>query len=191
MAAGLVPGAPPAETPEEPPNGLEHLGTTPDVATLAASVFKQDTAEANGSSIVLLLEHDGASMLLTGDAFPSVVLDGVNRLLAERDAGPGSRSTPSRCRTTEAARTSPPRSPPRSTATGTSSPPTARTRSTRTPRRSPARSSARGRARRSTSTTRPSFTEPWADDELEEQHGYEAVYPDEGETGLTLELGDD
>jgi hypothetical protein len=35
------------------------------------------------------------------------------------------------------------------------------------------------------------FTEPWADDELEEQHGYDAVYPDDGEAGLKPDLGDD
>lgn len=85
--AGLDPEKPrpePEEEEEEPAGGLEHLGTRPNVTALAASAFNEDTAEPNGSSIILLLEHDGRSALLTGDAFPSVVLAGVNRLVVER-----------------------------------------------------------------------------------------------------------
>ena len=190
LAAGLVPGAPPPPTPVEPPGGLEHLGTTPDVATLAASVFKQDTAEANGSSIVLLLEHDGSSMLLTGDAFPSVVLEGVNRLLSERNAGPrlaldafkvphhGSRAnlSPALVAALDCDRHL-------FSSNGTN---------TKHPHPEAVARTIVGAGQDSTLyfnyTT--SFTEPWADDELEEQQGYEAVYPDEGETGLALELGE-
>ena len=191
LAAGLVPGAPAPETPEEPPTGLEHLGATPDVATLAASVFKQDTAEANGSSIVLLLEHEGSSMLLTGDAFPSVVLEGVNRLLAERAAGPrlavdafkvphhGSRAnlSPALAAALDCDRHL-------FSSNGTN---------TKHPHPESVARTIVGAGQDSTLYFNYStqFTEPWADDELEVQHGYEAVYPDEGETGLTLELGED
>jgi hypothetical protein len=84
--AGLDPETPQPAPPVEPPaHGLEHLGGTPNVDALAASVFEEDSAEPNGSSIVILLEHDGKSVLLTGDAFPSVVLTGVDRLNAERN----------------------------------------------------------------------------------------------------------
>jgi len=87
--AGLEPGQPAEETPtESPPSGLEHLGpdASPDVPTLAAVPFKADTAEANGSTIAVLLEHDGVSAVLCGDAFPGVVLTSVHRLLEERGA---------------------------------------------------------------------------------------------------------
>lgn len=83
--AGLDPETPQPEPVEPPAHGLEHLGGTPNVDALAASVFEEDSAEPNGSSIVILLEHDGKSVLLTGDAFPSVVLAGVERLNAERN----------------------------------------------------------------------------------------------------------
>ena len=35
------------------------------------------------------------------------------------------------------------------------------------------------------------FNDAWADDELEGLHGYEAVYPAEGETSVAITLGDD
>jgi hypothetical protein len=85
--AGLEPGQPAEETPTEPSTeALEHLGPDhlPDVPGLAAVPFHADTAEANGSTIVVLLEHDGVSALLCGDAFPAVVLTSVQRLLEER-----------------------------------------------------------------------------------------------------------
>ena len=83
--AGLDPETPQPAPVEPPAHGLEHLGGAPNVDALAASVFEEDSAEPNGSSIVILLEHDGKSVLLTGDAFPSVVLAGVERLNAERN----------------------------------------------------------------------------------------------------------
>jgi hypothetical protein len=85
--AGLEPGQPAEETLTEPPTeGLEHLGPgrLPDVPVLAAVPFHADTAEANGSTIAVLLEHDGVSAVLCGDAFPAVVLASVERLLEER-----------------------------------------------------------------------------------------------------------
>lgn len=85
--AGLEPGQPAEEIPKEPlPEGLERLGpdALPDVPALAEVPFHADTAQANGSTIVVLLEHDGKSALLCGDAFPAVVLLSVQRLLQER-----------------------------------------------------------------------------------------------------------
>jgi hypothetical protein len=85
--AGLVPGQAAEETPVEPvPDGLEQLGPDdlPNVPALAGVPFLADTAEANGSTIVVLLEHDGASAVLCGDAFPAVVLTSLQRLLADR-----------------------------------------------------------------------------------------------------------
>jgi hypothetical protein len=83
--AGLEPGRGRKPTPLAPP-GLERLGRAamPDVAALAEARVPEDTAEANGTSIVLLVEHDGNSALLCADAFPSAVLRGVKRLLELR-----------------------------------------------------------------------------------------------------------
>jgi metallo-beta-lactamase superfamily protein len=188
VAAGLDPEVPIVEPAEPPPPGLETLGTTPDVAALAASPFKQDTAEANGSSIVLLLEHEGTSALLTGDAFPSVVLDGVTRLLAERDAerlaldafkvphhGSRANLSPALLRALDCSRHLF-----SSNGTNTKHPhPEAVARTID--------ASGAGSTLHFNYSTR--FNEAWADDELEEQHDYEALYPDEGASGLAVTLG--
>ena len=87
--AGLDPDKPREPTPpEEPPSGLEHLGPAklPDVRALADEALHEDSAEANGTSIVVLLEHDDRKVILCGDAFPSVVEAGVDRLLAAGNA---------------------------------------------------------------------------------------------------------
>ena len=52
--------------------------------TLAALPFVGDRAVANGSSIVVLAEYEGRSVLLGADAFPEVVEASVNRLVASR-----------------------------------------------------------------------------------------------------------
>jgi beta-lactamase superfamily II metal-dependent hydrolase len=59
-------------------------GPTPRVAKLAAERRGNDTSIPNGSSIVLLLEWHGRSVLLAGDATPSALRLAVRRLLAER-----------------------------------------------------------------------------------------------------------
>jgi beta-lactamase superfamily II metal-dependent hydrolase len=59
-----------------------------DLKTLAAKTFAEDTSEANGSSIALLIEHEGRAVVLTGDAYPSVVLKGWRRLVADRGEAP-------------------------------------------------------------------------------------------------------
>jgi hypothetical protein len=79
--AGLDPERP-RPTPVEPAPGLEAFGPAerPDVEALAALRFEQDTAEANGSSIVVLIEHEKKTALLTGDCFPSVVRESLRQL---------------------------------------------------------------------------------------------------------------
>lgn len=82
--AGLQPGTAPEPTPPEL-GGLEALGSqaVPNVQRLANAPFKADTAPANGSSIVLLLEHEEQRVLLCGDAFPSTITAAIDRLLAQ------------------------------------------------------------------------------------------------------------
>jgi beta-lactamase superfamily II metal-dependent hydrolase len=60
------------------------LGPAFDVQEAAARRFVPDTGEANGASIVVLAEYDGARCLLAADAHARVLLDTIPRLLAER-----------------------------------------------------------------------------------------------------------
>jgi len=48
---------------------------------IADKEFNEDTAEPNGSSIAVLAEYQGTRVLLTGDAFPTVLVNSINRLL--------------------------------------------------------------------------------------------------------------
>ena len=57
-----------------------------DLAALAATVTAMDHAPANGSSITLLLEHAGASVLLGADAHPTVLIPALKALAAHRSA---------------------------------------------------------------------------------------------------------
>ena len=62
-----------------------YLDAGVDVASLAAmSESEVDTSEANGSSIVLLVEHAGHAVLLAADSTPSALIAGLERLTAER-----------------------------------------------------------------------------------------------------------
>ena len=90
IAHGLVAGQPPTAPPELPP-GFETLGpVTPptpddiDIPQLAARPFVPDDAAPNGSSIALVAEYRHRAVLLTADAFPAVVLQGVDQLLERR-----------------------------------------------------------------------------------------------------------
>ncbi len=56
----------------------------PSVETLARSKFDPDTAPANGSTIALLAEFDGKSVLLSGDAYAPVLVDAIARLRKTR-----------------------------------------------------------------------------------------------------------
>ena len=58
-------------------------GGLPSIEALAARVTPTDKAVPNGSSIAMLLEHQGASVLLSADAFPTVLVPAL-AALAER-----------------------------------------------------------------------------------------------------------
>ena len=55
-----------------------------DLKALAAKVTATDSSAANGSSIAMLLEHRGASVLLGADAFPTVVVLALQELARQR-----------------------------------------------------------------------------------------------------------
>ena len=189
--AGLDPASPPPPLAPELPPGLEPLGPKPNVAALAASAFDEDSAEPNGSSIVLLLEHgeDGPKALLTGDAYPSVVLAGVQRHLdggasrlqldAFKTPHHGSKfnvSTPMLealdCRlhlfSSNGSRTSHPHL----EAVGRTI-------------------ASAGQDSKLLFNYTSRFNEPWADAELRGNHGYDAVYPEQGAKGISITLGED
>ena len=86
--AGLAPGVP-AEAFERlthdarlrpPPDVLGAI----DLDELAEEEFVPDGSEANGSSIVVLAEHDGRAAVLAGDGVTGVLDQTVPRLLTER-----------------------------------------------------------------------------------------------------------
>jgi beta-lactamase superfamily II metal-dependent hydrolase len=84
--AGLIPGS--VEGAEE---ALVHdrrlhprLGASVDVEALASEAYEPDSSPANGSSIALLAEYDGKSVLLCADAHSEVLEAGIQRLLAAR-----------------------------------------------------------------------------------------------------------
>nr|GEU29183.1 hypothetical protein [Tanacetum cinerariifolium] len=64
---------------EKLPPGIGGLGAGKNVGRLAQTKFKQDDAFANGSSIAFLLIADGKTMLFTGDAFPTVMVEAANK----------------------------------------------------------------------------------------------------------------
>lgn len=84
--AGLEPGVPFDEVFEVPVSAIpfDTAPTRLDVETWAATESGSDDSEANGASISLLLEHDGRSALLTGDAHSDPLVRGVTRLLEAR-----------------------------------------------------------------------------------------------------------
>ncbi len=78
--AGIDPAKPPPPL-QPPPPGFEGMGVV-NIDALAESHFKQDTSEANGSSIALLAEFDGRRILLAGDAYSPVLLKNIQRQAA-------------------------------------------------------------------------------------------------------------
>jgi beta-lactamase superfamily II metal-dependent hydrolase len=60
-----------------------------DLNALAAKVTAIDQAPANGSSIAILLEHRGASVLLAADAFPTVLALALKALALARKSPKG------------------------------------------------------------------------------------------------------
>jgi beta-lactamase superfamily II metal-dependent hydrolase len=57
---------------------------TINIEKLGNSRFSGDSAEANGSTIAVLAEHNGKSCLLTGDAWSPVLAGSIQRLLDDR-----------------------------------------------------------------------------------------------------------
>lgn len=86
--AGLDPEAPRLEEEDQDtrPSGLERLGAAklPDVEALASVPFEEDGSEANGTSIVLLAEYGGHSILLCADAHADVINASLDKLNAQR-----------------------------------------------------------------------------------------------------------
>jgi beta-lactamase superfamily II metal-dependent hydrolase len=56
----------------------------PDVETLAEEPFESDTSEANGSSIAFIAEFEGKRCLFAGDAHSTVLEASVEKLLSEQ-----------------------------------------------------------------------------------------------------------
>jgi beta-lactamase superfamily II metal-dependent hydrolase len=75
---GLDPALGPQPKPATPA-GFESLGAV-DIEDLAIEPFRADSSESNGSSIAVLAEYEGHSILLTGDAFPSVLIKNIDRI---------------------------------------------------------------------------------------------------------------
>lgn len=190
VEAGLDPERPRPEPAPLPPE-LERLGAEqlPDVAALAASPFAEDSAAANGSSIAFLVEHDGHAVLLGADAFPGVVQASLDRLLEERgqqrlalDAlkvphhGSRANVSPGLLERLDCTRF------------------LFSSNGSRTRHPHPegvARALAAGGAGSELHFNYVTkHNEVWAEEELRRRHGYEAVYPAEGESGLALELGE-
>jgi beta-lactamase superfamily II metal-dependent hydrolase len=86
--AGLGPGAPSAEELNEQARrkGIEipRALAAETVEDLASVQFVSDRSRANGSTIAVLAEYDGASCVLAGDAFAAVLARSLGRLAAER-----------------------------------------------------------------------------------------------------------
>ena len=74
--SGLIPRVKPVRS--EPP-GIESFGAI-DIEQLAASAFKIDPAEANGSSIAVLLEFGKKRVLLAADAHPDRLIASLKTL---------------------------------------------------------------------------------------------------------------
>ncbi len=67
-----------------PPRDVVPLAKLDDLEALAAKKTSNDGSAPNGSSIGLLLEHRGASCLLSGDGFSKVLGEGLTGLAAAR-----------------------------------------------------------------------------------------------------------
>lgn len=60
-------------------SGKVHDDFKIDIADLVNRPFKEDAGVPNGSSIALLIEYDGVRGLLLGDAYPSVIIEGLRK----------------------------------------------------------------------------------------------------------------
>lgn len=76
-----------ANTPHHRDRELDTPAPLPDLAPLSTHPSTNDGSTPNGSSIALLLEHRGASVLLGADAFGAVLTAGVTALARHRGLG--------------------------------------------------------------------------------------------------------
>jgi hypothetical protein len=73
-----------ATRPDDRELGPDTPSPLADLAPLSEQPSGKDGSTPNGSSIALLIEHRGASVLLAGDAFGSVLAAGLTALAAQR-----------------------------------------------------------------------------------------------------------
>jgi beta-lactamase superfamily II metal-dependent hydrolase len=87
VKAGLKPGdiRDATEALEQDKRLRPRLGSSINVESLATSAYAPDSSPANGSSIALLAEFDGKSILLNADAHSEVLEKSISRLLTQRD----------------------------------------------------------------------------------------------------------
>ena len=184
--AGLDPDAPRPGEPEEPPGDLERLGGTPSIPALAALPFKQDTAEPNGSSIALLVSYEGATALLSADAYPSVVQESIERLLpAGEDRLPvGAVKLPHHGSRANVSSELLARLDSRSFLVSSNG---SRTRHPHPESVARAISSAGPGAELAFNYT-TEYTEIWSDDTLRSEFSFETFYPPEGSSGLAVDV---
>jgi beta-lactamase superfamily II metal-dependent hydrolase len=162
------------------------LGDRLDVEELADEPLLPDKAPANGSTIAVLAEFDGASCLLTGDAHPDVFEEGLKRLCKDRRRERiavsalkvphhGSRFNVSKGAldlietdrylfSTNGNQTEHPHL------------------------EGVARTIVRGGEPTLYFNYKVETTAPWDDRRLRRKHGYKAVYPEAGTNGLTIDL---
>ncbi|WP_437919660.1 ComEC/Rec2 family competence protein [Sphingobacterium sp. LRF_L2] len=73
------------EDPDKPSDVIEKFGEgILDVEKLYEEKFEEDKAPANGSSIAFLAEFQGKRVLFAADAFPSVLINALNKLTKEK-----------------------------------------------------------------------------------------------------------
>jgi len=82
--AGLDPGGLLGGDDRDDLLGAEDHSDSEDVEAMAALPFKSDKAPPNGSSIAVLAEFEGKSIVLAADAHPPVLEDAIGRLLKAR-----------------------------------------------------------------------------------------------------------
>jgi hypothetical protein len=71
-----------------PGRTVDHRGSEPTLEELAVRETRLDDAESNGSSIAVLIEHRGVSVILGADAFATVLGPAIKKLTQMRGAGP-------------------------------------------------------------------------------------------------------
>ena len=71
----------------KPPKPLPRAAFAPDLTALAEKKTAKDRSVANGSSIAMLLEHRGASVLLAADVFEPVLTTALRAVAQNKEQG--------------------------------------------------------------------------------------------------------